>query len=711
MVADADANTAYAPTYYDETVSLPAAEGVYGKEIHSTKPIAVQITEAQLFLDLIKTQNPTQYAQLAKTSAPMPVLVKVPGEGRVKMLLGVAPYEADPFITPKPTIDGKFLALKDDIDDPKEAPTVITFDDTVFTFAAIMAPTREQFVEKILKKDDKNDGALWFKQAKVATTTVQVAKLCPIPAVYAYDALMDAVPAHVLWERIKMADLQNNEDLRSYILDFLQAAHTDHNASNTAIVDMGTNPFMARQHKDAKQWAKEKAAKLFGSVRVAGTVAAALPASPAGLQAPAQDFQKLAEAMIAIQVAGSPAKGAGNVAIVADTDATLFKTYGLCPLDLERMLTMCGLQSGQEDRLPAWITTVATTNLSKEGRRAAVRKALLSDLKYDEHPIPITPQLIKMIMDKEFTGDDDHTTAGGAMKGLSPYLMASMTAEELEEAADYAQALEESRSATVAEIRRKNTRKAQAPIGFTDLLDISKTYANLLLVLCGRRCPMLQETVRDIIIPLQKFSQMARRLMAKTTLASILWAMFKQGCQFTLGQMEEDGDRTAEWDTAVTMIRSKSDFALLEVPLAIKGVPAIITPATGKRKERESNDESKKPDIEDTTKSPKKPRQERYDGRNLPVHKVIQAKLTAALPDRFQMRMLTAACNIKELEHVFPEAPNLCLHVALRGWCPFYRTCKKKHDPSVITDTMAENVINLFDPFIKNPKILDTKGK
>lgn len=63
-----------------------------------------------------------------------------------------------------------------------------------------------------------------------------------------------------------------------------------------------------------------------------------------------------------------------------------------------------------------------------------------------------------MIMDKEFTGDDDHTIAGGAIKVLSPYLMASMTAEELEEASDYyAQALEESRSATVAEIRKKNT--------------------------------------------------------------------------------------------------------------------------------------------------------------------------------------------------------------------------------------------------------------
>ena len=92
-------------------VGLPAPEGVYGKKIHSTKSIAVQINEAQLFLDLIKTQDPVQYSQLTKTR----------NEGRVKkMLLGLAPYEADLFITPKPPIDGKFLALREDIDDPKE---------------------------------------------------------------------------------------------------------------------------------------------------------------------------------------------------------------------------------------------------------------------------------------------------------------------------------------------------------------------------------------------------------------------------------------------------------------------------------------------------------------------------------------------------------------------------------------------------------------
>ena len=70
-------------------------------------------------------------------------------------------------------------------------------------------------------------------------------------------------------------------------------------------------------------------------------------------------------------------------------------------------------------------------DLSKDGKRAAVQAALIADPEYDENPIPITPQLLKMIVDKEFTGDDDTTTAAGAMKGLSIYLMEDMTDEEI----------------------------------------------------------------------------------------------------------------------------------------------------------------------------------------------------------------------------------------------------------------------------------------
>ena len=313
-----DGPDVYTPSYsMRRLVCQCQKQGVYGTELHSNKSIATQINEAKLLFDLIQTQDPIQYANLTHTSAPMPVLVKVPGEGRVKMLLGLAQYKADPFVNPKPPIDGKYLALREDIDDPKEPPTVIIFNDTVMTLLNAMAPTMKQFIEKMEKKDDRNDGSLWFKQSKVAATTVAVAQICPIPAVYAYDALMETIPAHILWERIKVADLQAHEDLRTYILNFLQAAHTDHNASNVATVDIGAaNPFMARQDKDAKQWAKERAAKIFETVRVAGTVAAAMPASSGGATQAPQYFQKIAvaEAMIAL---GNQQRTMGTMAVVA----------------------------------------------------------------------------------------------------------------------------------------------------------------------------------------------------------------------------------------------------------------------------------------------------------------------------------------------------------------------------------------------------------
>jgi hypothetical protein len=93
------------------------------------------------------TQDPIQYTNLTHTSAPMPVLIKVPGEGRVKMLLRLAPYKADLCLATTTPIDGKFLALKEDIDDPKEATTVITLNDTVLTVPTVMAPTSDQFLE------------------------------------------------------------------------------------------------------------------------------------------------------------------------------------------------------------------------------------------------------------------------------------------------------------------------------------------------------------------------------------------------------------------------------------------------------------------------------------------------------------------------------------------------------------------------------------
>ena len=164
----------------------------------------------------------------------------------------------------------------------------------------------------------------------------------------------------------------------------------------------------------------------------------------------------------------------------------------------------------------------------------------------------------------------------------------------------------------------------------------------------------------------------------------------------------------------MTMISSKSDFAIFKVPLSIKGT---YTPPmsqghteTRKRKQHEPKDYEKPTKVAKDKGSPKKQKTDAYDGTKIPVHAVIQGKITSALPDRFQMKKLAAACGIRDLAHIFPEAQLLCLHGALGRFCPFHRMCKKKHDNSVITDKMAKNAVTLLEPFIKDPTIL-SEGK
>ena len=161
------------------------------------------------------------------------------------------------------------------------------------------------------------------------------------------------------------------------------------------------------------------------------------------------------------------------------------------------------------------------------------------------------------------------------------------------------------------------------------------------------------------------------------------------------------------------MIGSQMDFNLLGVPLSIKGTYIVEgwgKTDLGKRKQQEPKTVDKAPRITDDKGSPKKQRTDAYDGSKIPVHAVIKSKITALLPDRFQMKKLAAACGITDLAHIFPEAPKLCLHAAFRGFCPFHQKCKKDHDNSVITDKMAENAVHMFEPFIKDPTIL-AEGK
>ena len=690
--SDDESNTQYTPVYYDAEAGLPNPEGQFGKHLQREKTERAQREEATRMLTFMLT-NPSidKMGALSTTTAPTPLLIKAPGNNnKVRFILGIAPVLSDPFMAHISPLEGKLLAISQDISLATETTLPITLPDNIMEVKVIKAPSPEAFLAKMALNDDRGDGKKWFVERSV-TATVEIPPAIPLPAYIAYDAFSEDVEAHIIWERLQCTNFEGAEEVKETALQFLRAAHTAHNQDSNK-VQLANEIFTQRPTLPGKQWAKERVTHLFP------TIAPATPTIPPST--PPSRRSEILELAAAITNKATNTSAASTPELAGDTEEKIFKKYGLCTLDLERILTMCGKESGEEDSLPSWLEEIATKHMLNDGKAGVIRKLLSTGLKFDEYPIPITSTIINMIIKKTFSGDEDATTAAGAMKGLSPYTMTAMTAEELEESNTYAAAVSASSAATVEDLQRLYNKKAKAPSTFSALLIVLRTFTNLLGRLFGPTCPLFMAMLSHCIKPLTLMTQKARTAMASTTLASIMWAVYKQTKRFAMGQMKGDEAMVAEWECMAQHITCKQNFNLLEVPVSIAGTEAQETDTEkAKSKRKKGDDDASAPGP------PKVPKKVRL---KMEIHPFIKKDLTDALPRRFSVKNLCKICDIKGVNHVFPGT-NLCLQGALKGFCPF-PSCDRVHDGALVTDDLATKALNLFDPFLKDPSLLNTRG-
>ena len=118
-------------------------------------------------------------------------------------------------------------------------------------------------------------------------------------------------------------------------------------------LDLGTGPFLERQHPDAKKWARDRAQKIFGRGHTNR------PTVPGGGQhlSSQTDIALLAQALVAAKQA-APAPVTPEKVTNDNTAPDMFKTYRLCRYNLNRFLHMCGCKEGQEDLLPLIATKI-----------------------------------------------------------------------------------------------------------------------------------------------------------------------------------------------------------------------------------------------------------------------------------------------------------------------------------------------------------------
>ena len=684
----------YIPTYSQEDETLPEPTGVFGKTIKAEKSHEQQRYEAIKMLEFIEMDGTKDYNSLATTSTPLPLLIKVPGTHTVRFITGLAPFVQDLFSPDQSPLVDHFLAIVQDIDNIKEDAVAIRLPPNILKVNAVMAPTTEKFVTKIRLGEDTATGTSWFQQNSVKENTVDVAKVAPLPPYLAYDAFTDDIPAHVIWERIQMTDQEDMEEVFEYTQNFLMAAHVNHNTTNEKNLQVDSQYFMERQSMEAKQWGQLRTNVVYPSV----TSRQQKVKNPSTIDMTSALTKIIGQQNPKDTDGTPPARPPPPSTDVADQN---FKKFGMSEGDLKRTLQLCGLNTGQEDQLPEWFSQIAEKNLSTDGKRSIIKILFNGNFPYEEHEIPATPTVLDLAIKRTWIGDGDGATATGVMKGLSPYLFAAITSEEVEEETNFADAVRNSNASTVSDIQKLKQKKGTAPASHQVLVATLKTFANALEHLFTGQGPLYMVLRANVITPLTKINKLAKSLMSKTTLASIMWGCYKQAQHYALGQMTGPTSLVAEWQVMTqNILGGAQDFKFLEVPMAISGI--AIDPDTN----------AKKPKPKPTTPNPSSPQ-----GDNNPetppkrrkiqvkIHPTIKAKITAILPNKLNLRKLASVCNIPSARAIFPQS-DICVPTALTGKCP-YTTCRNNHEPEKITDELAEAAVSILDPAIRNPLSLN----
>ena len=269
----------YTPVYWTVTYTLPAPTGVFGSSMNRNIMKEDQRAEAISFLTFLKT-NPKGASTLTLTTKPIPLLVKVPGTCKVKFLLGLAPCFSNLFATQQSEMHGELLAINDDIDDVLESPVVRKLPATLLDVREVICPSSATFQAEMGVNAQNGTGTEWFKAQDLSGTAKEpqaLAMVALFPLYLAYDALTGEVDTQVVYDCIEVSALdQEAPDLATYVSCFLQAVHTKQTGANPT-VDMGTAPFLERQHPDAKKWAQDRAKKLFAHSLRAGLASGQLP--------------------------------------------------------------------------------------------------------------------------------------------------------------------------------------------------------------------------------------------------------------------------------------------------------------------------------------------------------------------------------------------------------------------------------------------------
>ena len=604
-------------------------------------------------------------------------LVNVPKTSLVKVVYGLG-LGSSPIGSSVSAVDGKLLMLHGDGNKDIGPPQPLVLPSTMVEKHSIATMTEAQFSSTLTAKGAGYSYPL-LPRASV-TTSLEMMQLAPIPPYLVYDGFHENLDAACVLERILVVNPTETPWVK-HLKSFLKACLSAHNSPDNKPYIIGTD-FTATPSVVARQWALQAFARLCPSLKATTTAP-----PPTVVQQPPD---------IAAIVAAVTAASASTASVSTITTAsTKTDDVKLSKGELQSLLRMCGKAStGTVQDLPQWVQECTDKGNSDAYKHTIVQKYVMATVYYEDADVPLTSQLLKMLVKRSWTGKDGNINRPSmlhAMEGLTPFAMRDLNEDEVARLNDEQDLLNSASLVSVADLRgQRNKDKISIPTEAADFMLMLKRYANFLFAAFSETCPLFH-AVREVVRALREYSREARKRMSLSTKASILWIILLQSRQFSLGEV----NLLCEFTTMHEDLRAKrASIHHSEVP------NELITNSTPEAPPKAVSKKTPSPtDPIDVDKIPKKP-------KTVPNPNNWHPKLKEALEEPLKKAghpSFTKVMNFckKDAYGIFHKGSPICVPNAFFGTCFFGDKCPKKH--TMATDAQVQPILSLLDDFIRDP--------
>jgi hypothetical protein len=653
---------------------LPGAVGSVPLVIQA-QPLEAQRQQALDYFTFL-TAPESQMLQFNADTLPRTALLHLCGTSMVKLVYGIGMGASG--IGSTSPIDNKILMLTGDGNATIGPPAPLVLPPQMREAKEMPVMTHQQF-ETTLKA--KGNGYSWPLISNTnVTARGECMQLAPIPSYLVYDGFSTDIDAAEVYERVLSVDTDNNL-MYDHLKRFLRACLSTHvQGNNRPSVSIAI--LIQPAPNEAKTWARKKFKTSFPTLMPADTpqnhglpadlataLAAFLPAA-AGLArapAPTQEEEK---------------KDEGTVC-------------GMSTQECEMTLEMCGLNVDSDpELLPTWIKSCAAKGMNEQYKLILIRKHIMSTTYYDDAEVPLTSQLIKMVMKRSWVGKDGNVrfpSLINALEGLSPFLCVAMEEDFVAEINATEDALTQASYVSVQDIQKaKKALKISIPSDEGDFLLLLKSFANLLFALFSESCPFFL-AMKRIITSYRALSRPARKAMSHRSKASILWIILLQSRKFAIGEMEI----LSEFSGMHTSLTQKSGIIMhAELPLELAEEPKKQNAKTSPKRQVEGDPKKSDPPA-------KKPK---------PNPNTWHPKLKAAFTEPLRIANKPTFTSIlrycdEDSTEIYAKNARKCAPNAFFGTCYGGDACPRDH--SMATDAEATKIIKMCDKFIKNPSELN----